>query len=111
MLAGYIAKAAQNYPTAVTHLQKAIELEDNLVYTEPPDWYSPTHNLLGNILLESDRFEEAEEAFRQDLTIYPNNGWSLSGLAQSLTKQGKTDDAQTIQKQYEQAWQYADITL
>ena len=111
VLAGSIADVDQDYNSAINHFQKAITLEGDLVYTEPPDWYSPTYNLLGTILLKSDRLKEAEEAFRQDLLIYPDNGWSLHGLAQSLQKQGKMEEAQTVQQQYEKAWQYADIIL
>jgi tetratricopeptide (TPR) repeat protein len=111
VLAGEIAKFDKDYTQAINHLRQATTLEDNLVYTEPPDWYSPTHNLLGKILLESDRLVEAEEAFREDLRIYPQNGWSLSGLAQSLKKQGKIAEANTVQQEYEEAWQYADFKL
>lgn len=111
VLTGSIAKFNQDYTTAINHFQKAIALEDSLVYTEPPDWYSPTRNLLGEILLEANRPKEAEQAFRDDLKIYPDNGWSLHGLFESLEKQDKKVQAQTVQIQFEKAWQYADITL
>lgn len=111
VLSGALATADQDYPTAIKHYQNAIALEDKLVYTEPPDWYSPTHNLLGNILLKANRLQEAEKAFRDDLVLYPNNGWSLYGLSQSLEAQGKLSEAKTVEKQYEQAWQYADLRL
>ncbi|NET83168.1 MAG: hypothetical protein F6J94_14910 [Moorea sp. SIO1F2] len=109
VLTGSIATLEQDYTTATSHLKNAIALEDKLVYTEPPDWYSPTRNLLGTILLQGNQPEQAEQAFRDDLDIYPENGWSLHGLAKSLQAQGKTAEAETIQQQYQQAWQYADI--
>jgi tetratricopeptide (TPR) repeat protein len=71
VLAGEIASQQQDYAVAIKHLQKAITLEDDLVYTEPPDWYSSTRNLLGLVLLQAQLPQEAEEAFRQDLAIYP----------------------------------------
>ncbi|NEO03593.1 MAG: hypothetical protein F6K50_52390, partial [Moorea sp. SIO3I7] len=108
---GSIATLEQDYTTATSHLKNAIALEDKLVYTEPPDWYSPTRNLLGTILLQGNQPEQAEQAFRDDLDIYPENGWSLHGLAKSLQAQGKTAEAETIQQQFQQAWQYADIAL
>ncbi|NES23484.1 MAG: hypothetical protein F6K41_32340, partial [Symploca sp. SIO3E6] len=108
VLTGSLATLEADYTTAVSHFQKAIALEDQLVYTEPPDWYSPTRNLLGTILLQGNQPEAAEQAFRDDLDIYPENGWSLYGLAQSLQAQGKTTEAETIQQQYQKAWQYAD---
>lgn len=111
VLQGAIANSTDNYNQAVNHFQKAITLEDDLIYTEPPDWYSPSHNLLGEIHLQNNRLEEAEKEFNKDLEIYPENGWSLHGLAQSLQKQGKLEQAKTVQQQYEKAWQYADFTL
>ncbi len=111
VLTGSIATLEQDYTTATSHLKNAVTLEDKLVYNEPPDWYSPTRNLLGTILLQGNQPEQAEQAFRDDLDIYPENGWSLHGLAQSLQAQGKTAEAETIQQQYQQAWQYADIAL
>lgn len=111
VLTGSIATLEQDYTTATSHLKNAVTLEDKLVYNEPPDWYSPTRYLLGTILLQGNQPEQAEQAFRDDLDIYPENGWSLHGLAQSLQAQGKTAEAETIQQQYQQAWQYADIAL
>jgi len=111
VLSGSIATLEPNYTRAISHFQNAIALEDQLVYTEPPDWYSPTRNLLGTILLQANQPEAAEQAFRDDLNIYPDNGWSLYGLAQSLQAQGKAAEAETIQQRYQQAWQYADIGL
>ncbi len=111
VLTGSIATLEQDYTKATSHLKNAIALEDKLVYTEPPDWYSPTRNLLGTILLQGNQPEQAEQAFRDDLDIYPENGWSLHGLAQSLQAQGKTAEAETIQQQYQEAWQYADIVF
>ncbi|MDJ0717854.1 MAG: tetratricopeptide repeat protein [Prochloraceae cyanobacterium] len=46
----------------------------------------------------------------QDLKIYPTNGWSLYGLAQSLQKQGKLEEAKALQTQFKEAWKYADVT-
>jgi len=54
---------------------------------------------------------EAEQAYREDLARYPDNGWSLFGLAQSLKAQGRLGEAQQVQAQFEQAWRYADIPL
>jgi hypothetical protein len=53
----------------------------------------------------------AEQTYREDLKIYPENGWSLNGLAQSLQAQGKTKEAQSIQMRFQTAWKHADIPL
>lgn len=43
-----------------------------------------------------------------NLAIAPHNGWSLYGLGQSLTAQGKHQAAATVKQQWEAAGQDAD---
>jgi tetratricopeptide (TPR) repeat protein len=109
VLAGEIAAKQGNSKQAIEHLQKAVQIEDSLVYTEPADWYYPSHQALATILLEGGQAAAAEKAYREDLKIYPENGWSLFGLAQSLRMQGKTQEAKAIQTRYEKAWAFADV--
>jgi tetratricopeptide (TPR) repeat protein len=111
VLTGNLAAERENYAEAIAHLEKAVNLEESLVYTEPADWYQPTRQILAAVLLKADRSAEAERVFREDLKIYPDNGWSLYGLAESLRSQGKEKEAQTILGQFKTAWQYADVTL
>lgn len=111
VLTGEIALAEENYNAAIAALQQAVELEDHLVYTEPPDWYSPTRNLLGRAFLKAGRYAEAEAAFQDDLAVYPENGWSLYGLAQSLRAQGQSAAAAAAQARFINAWQYADNAI
>jgi tetratricopeptide (TPR) repeat protein len=111
VLSGERAAKQGNDEEAIAHLRKGVELEDSLKYTEPASWYSPVRQTLGAVLLQGDRPIEAEQVYRADLATYPENGWSLYGLAQSLRAQGKTQEAQQVQARFEQAWQHADITL
>ncbi|MBD2059378.1 tetratricopeptide repeat protein [Oculatella sp. FACHB-28] len=111
VLAGELAAKQGNFEEAIAHLQTGITLEDQLSYDEPSPWYSPVRQTLGAVLLQADRSAEAEQTYREDLAIYPENGWSLYGLAQSLQAQGKTAEAQITQERLEQAWGYADISL
>ncbi|MBD2013919.1 tetratricopeptide repeat protein [Microcoleus sp. FACHB-53] len=110
VLAGELATKQGNYEQAIAHLKTAIQLDDDLK-GDPPLWYSPVRQSLGAILLEVGRKAEAEQMYREDLKIYPNNGWSLYGLAQSLQVQGKTKEAQEVQQRFEKAWKYADVKL
>jgi tetratricopeptide (TPR) repeat protein len=96
---------------AITHLRKAIELEDGLTYDEPPTWHLPVRQQLGAILLSAGRPAEAETAYRQDLERHPKNGWSLYGLTQSLRAQNRAADARAIDAEFKTAWQSADIQL
>jgi hypothetical protein len=111
VLQAEIAAARKNTKTAVAQLRKAIAIEDGLIYGEPPDWFYPVRQNLGAILLEADRPRAAEKVYREDLARFPDNGWSLFGLAQSLRAQGKTQEADDVQRRFEMAWQYADIEI
>ena len=75
---------------AVELLQEATRVEDALAYDEPHLWLAPTRQALGATLLAAGQLGEAERVYREDLTHYPENGWSLSGLALALAQQGKT---------------------
>ncbi len=111
ILQGELAAQNKNYQEAVAHLQRAVELEDGLNYTEPKDWYLPPRQVLGAILLEAGNARDAEHAYRQDLVYHPQNGWSLFGLAQSLQKQGKQEEANNVKQQFSEVWADADVTL
>ncbi len=110
-LEGEIALRKGNAKGAVTALTKAAALEDGMVYTEPPTWYYPVRQSLGKALLAAGRPADAERAYREDLDRFPANGWSLFGLAASLERQGKRDEAKTVRAQFQDAWAQADVTI
>ena len=110
VLTGEIAATGNSFD-AIAYLHQAVELEDALNYDEPADWATPARQYLGAELLQAGRDRAAEKAYREDLAIYPDNGWSLYGLAQSLQAQGKEDEADNVRQQFEAAWQYADVQL
>ncbi|SET14121.1 hypothetical protein SAMN05216326_11314 [Nitrosomonas marina] len=111
VLAGEIAAAQGKFDTAVAHLEKAVQLEDALVYTEPTEWHFPPRLALGAILLEAGRAAEAEAVYREDLRRNRENGWALFGLMQSLRAQQKTQEADSVEARFKKAWSQADITL
>lgn len=92
-------------------LRKAVELEDQLAYDEPPSWIQPVRHALGAALLQQKRAEEAERVYRKDLEHHPNNGWALWGLARSLEMQGKSEAAEQSFRAHQQVWHRADIQL
>lgn len=111
ILEGEIEASQKNYESAIQLLTKAIEIEDNLLYQEPPDWYHPARQALGGILLDANKPVLAEQRFREDLNQYRKNGWSLYGLYQSLEAQGKTKEAIEAKKEFDKAFAKADVTL
>ncbi|WP_165138082.1 tetratricopeptide repeat protein [Halalkalibaculum roseum] len=111
VLAGEVKAAEGDYDQAIALLQKGVEFEDALVYSEPSAWYIPVRQTLGNILLEAEMPAEAEMVYRNDLKKVPRNGWSLKGLYNSLVAQDKTDQAREIERRFNEAWKDADIEI
>jgi tetratricopeptide (TPR) repeat protein len=111
VLAGEIAAARKGFDAAVAHLEKAVRLEDGLVYTEPSEWHYPPRHALGAVLLEAGRVAEAETVYWEDLKRNPENGWALYGLTQALKAQGRQDDAAIVERRFDRAWARADVTL
>jgi hypothetical protein len=111
VLAGHVAAAGRDFDAAVARLSAAAEREDGLVYGEPPEWSVPVRQELGAVLLAAGRAQEAERAFREDLDRFPDNGWSLAGLARSLDAQGRSAEAATTRRSLEDAWSSADVPV
>ncbi len=111
VLSGEIAAAKKDYDQGVSHLERAVRLEDALVYTEPAEFHYPPRQALGAILLAANRAPEAETVYWEDLRRNRENGWSLYGLMQALKAQGKNDDAALVEARFKKAWARADVQL
>ncbi len=111
IVCGELAAKKNDYPLAIEHLKKAVEIEYTLRYDEPPTWFYPCRQNLGAVLIEAGKYEEAEKVYRENLTDIPDNGWGLFGLHQALLKQSKTDEAAEVEKRFNEAWKYSDIEL
>ncbi len=106
-----IVAAKGDRAAAVEHWRKAVSAQDELNYDEPPGWYYPIRESLGAALLLAGDAVEAEKVFRKDLEDNPRNGRSLFGLAESLKKQGKTQESRQAHTEFEKAWKNADVKL
>jgi tetratricopeptide (TPR) repeat protein len=111
VLAGEIEARRRRYKDAIRHLNEAVQLEDDLRYTEPADWQYPVRQSLGAVLLEAGLPKEAEAVYREDLRRNPENGWSLFGLMASLDAQGREAEAADVEARFEKAWVNADVEL
>jgi tetratricopeptide (TPR) repeat protein len=106
-----IALADGHPEAAIAALTEATATEDGLAYDEPHLWLAPTRHALGAALLAAGRAADAERVYREDLAHYPDNGWSLAGLAAAQRRQGDAAAAAATQARFEVAWRAADITL
>ncbi len=111
LLQGEIALKFGEPLVAAEHFQRAVDKQDALPYMEPPFWYYPSRQSLGQALMEAGQFAEAEAVYRRDLKDYPRNGWSMSGLATALNSQGKNEEAAKARSALEIIWAKADVTL
>jgi tetratricopeptide (TPR) repeat protein len=111
VLESEIASFKKQYDQSVALLQKAVGIEDGLMYQEPPDWFFSVRQSLGHVLVQAGRFAEAEKIYHEDMRTYPENGWALMGLYNALKGQGKTAEADQVKKRFDNAWQYADVKI
>ena len=120
MLTGEVEYRRGNHDAAFAHLRRSIELDDSLPYDEPWGWMQPTRHAYGALLLEQGRVADAEAIYRADLGLddslarpyqHPNNVWSLHGLHECLTLQGKTTEAQAIEPALNEAIAGADVAI
>lgn len=96
----------KKYDECFAALEKAIEAEDKLIYTEPNDWPVPARQFLGAYLFQLKKYKEAEMVYRRDLIKNPGNGWSNLGLYQSLLAQKK--EAESYKQGYLKAFSDAE---
>ncbi|HEY6089915.1 MAG TPA: tetratricopeptide repeat protein [Gemmatimonadaceae bacterium] len=110
-LMGEIATRSGKADEGIAHFKEALAIEDKGLYFEPPKWYYPIRQSLGAALLKAGRNAEAETVYREDLKRFPENGWSLYGLAAALRAQGKSAEAAAVEKRFAKAWTDADVKL
>jgi predicted Zn-dependent protease len=71
---------------------------------EPPFWYYPVRQSLGEALLKAGRTEEAIEAFKTSLEQVPNNGWALRELLRAQQQAGDAAGATVTAAELAKAW-------
>ncbi|TNE60275.1 MAG: tetratricopeptide repeat protein [Alphaproteobacteria bacterium] len=102
MVKARIAQADGKTDEALSLMERAVELQGTIPYTEPPYWYYPVQQTQGAILMQAGRHQEAIKAFRDSLIMHPNNAWSLYGLMKAQDAAG--DAAASFTKElYEKA--------
>ena len=92
-------------------LRRAVEVEDRLIYSEPPAWMQPVRHALGALLMDAGQLEEAEKVYREDLERFRNNVWSLHGLAECLRSAGQEEEALAVEARFRDASKRSDVTI
>ena len=109
ILEGEIALSTKSQAAALTAFQRAVSVEDSLVWDEPEPLPFSARHWLGAALLEMGRPAEAETVYRDDLKKHPHNGWSLLGLSQALAAQKKP--AREVSEEFERSWARSDTWI
>jgi tetratricopeptide (TPR) repeat protein len=107
LLDGELSYHQGQHDDAFKHLRQAVELDDNLSYTEPWAWMHPPRHALAALLLDQGHVEEAEQVYRDDLGLsgkvqrcaqHPDNVWALHGLVECLKRRGETAELAGYQR-------------
>jgi tetratricopeptide (TPR) repeat protein len=101
LLDGELAYHQGYHDEAYRHLRRAVQLDDDLSYTEPWAWMHPPRHALAALLLDQGHVDEAKQVYRDDLGLssrvqrcaqHPDNVWALHGLVECLKRRGETKE-------------------
>jgi tetratricopeptide (TPR) repeat protein len=120
LLDGELAYHQGRHDEAYGHLRQAVELDDNLSYTEPWAWMHPPRHSLAALLLDQGHAQEAEQVYRDDLGLsgkvqrcaqHPNNVWALHGLVECLKRRSDSEELPVLQARLATALAKADVAI
>jgi tetratricopeptide (TPR) repeat protein len=120
LLDGELTYHKGRHEEAYRHLRRAVELDDNLSYTEPWAWMHPPRHALAALLLDQGHVTEAEQVYRDDLGLsgavqrcaqHPDNVWALHGLVECLTRRGETEELPQVQDRLRAALAKTDVPI
>jgi tetratricopeptide (TPR) repeat protein len=120
LLDGELAYHQGEHQVAYRHLRRAVELDDNLSYTEPWAWMHPPRHALAALLLDQGHLDEAEQVYRDDLglsgkvqrcALHPGNVWSLHGLVECLRRRGEQAERAELEPRLGAALVKADVPI
>jgi len=93
-------------------LRDAARIEDRLpMEFGPPDVVKPSHELLGEVLLQSGRATEAQREFTRALEMAPGRARSLLGLGRAALAAGDKPASRKALEELKRVWHSADASL
>ena len=111
-LQGVIALGDGNLEAAITLLRHATAVEDSMPYAfGPPYVDKPSHELLGEALLQVGQGKAAVAEFRRSLKDTPLRPIALRGLARAQESTGMTAEAHATWRSLADVWHGADAGL
>jgi tetratricopeptide (TPR) repeat protein len=111
VLEAEILASENHFDESISLLEEAVEMEDELNYNEPPDWFFSVRHHLGAVQIEAGKYADAVKTLEEDLEIFPKNGWALHGLELAYNKLNNRQKANEISELLADVWTTADIEL
>jgi hypothetical protein len=108
---------------ALIGLRSAVGAEDQLLYDEPPQWFTPAREAFGGLFLQAAKdpalsadqrsryYHEALLTFEAALFYHPSSGRALYGKMRALQGLGREADAEKAKQAFDDAWLRADYTM
>lgn len=109
LLRAGIARTAGSSDDEIAALKRAVSIQDAQWYSEPPRFFYPVRESLGGAFLRAGQLADAEQTFRADLDVNPDNPRSLYGLEQTLQRENRQSDAAAIETRFAAASRRADV--
>ena len=110
-LEGEIAARSGKTDEGIAILARAAGMQDSLQYDEPPPWPLHARQSLGAALLAAGRAQDAAKVYEEDLKRFPENGWSLYGLAKATRAQKGAKRVAAADARFKKAWAKSDVVL
>lgn len=110
-LRGNLQSVAGQNEEAVKLLKQAVRKEKEIGYGEPPVYARPALESLGYACLRAGNWDQARQAFADELIERPKNGHALFGVARALELAGKSAEAAEAYRAFRAAWSHADPEL
>jgi tetratricopeptide (TPR) repeat protein len=110
LLSGELAAKRGEIESALSHLDRAVRIEDGLAYMVFR--FSWKWRRRSPSKVKERTHEEATEALHAGREgRHPENGWALHGLAQAFRAEGKNEEATQTEERFRKAWAQADSKL
>jgi tetratricopeptide (TPR) repeat protein len=107
-LKGTILIAEKDYEKGIQILEKAVKMEKDLGYSEPPYYPRPTLLSLGAAYSKMGDFKKAESSYKKILEKHPNSSLAYWSLMQLYKESGQPGKYETVKKKFENIVQFGD---
>ncbi|PKP12980.1 MAG: hypothetical protein CVU08_07755 [Bacteroidetes bacterium HGW-Bacteroidetes-3] len=107
-LEGNILIAEKNYEKGIITLEKAVKMEKDLGYSEPPYYPRPTLLSLAAAYTKKGDYEKAESCYGKILDKHPNSSIAYWGLMKLYKNRKQQDKYEGIKSEFDNITQYGD---